>query len=211
MVGFVAEKTSSLPADREALNQFNSLLGMVLDNLEEDNKLAGRVRSQLSKLFSVLKKYLPCWAITSLSTHGRIPEPGFFDLLVIDEASQCDIASVIPLLYRAKRVVVIGDPNQLSHISSLSVNQDTQLLTKHGLIDSYATWGYSKNSLFDRALGVCHSDNIVNLLEHHRSHADIEFSNTQFLRQLHIATHYGTATSDNRWTGDPLGGSVWYC
>ena len=136
------KRLSSLPADREALNQFNSLLGMVLDNLEEDNKLAGRVRSQLSKLFSVLKKYLPCWAITSLSTHGRIPlEPGFFDLLVIDEASQCDIASVIPLLYRAKRVVVIGDPNQLSHISSLSVNQDTQLLTKHGLIDSYATWG----------------------------------------------------------------------
>ena len=187
------KRLSSLPADREALNQFNSLLGMVLDNLEEDNKLAGRVRSQLSKLFSVLKKYLPCWAITSLSTHGRIPlEPGFFDLLVIDEASQCDIASVIPLLYRAKRVVVIGDPNQLSHISSLSVNQDTQLLTKHGLIDSYATWGYSKNSLFDRALGVCHSDNIVNLLEHHRSHADIiEFSNTHFYEgQLRIATHY---------------------
>jgi superfamily I DNA and/or RNA helicase/very-short-patch-repair endonuclease len=119
-------------------------------------------------------------------------EPGFFDLLVIDEASQCDIASVIPLLYRAKRVVVIGDPNQLSHISSLSLKQDTQLLTKHGLIDSYATWGYSRNSLFDRALGFCHSDNIVNLLEHHRSHADIiEFSNIHFYKgQLRIATHY---------------------
>ncbi|NLM37531.1 MAG: DUF559 domain-containing protein [Firmicutes bacterium] len=113
-------------------------------------------------------------------------------MLVIDEASQCDIASVIPLLYRAKRVVVIGDPNQLSHISSLSVNQDMQLLIKHGLIDSYAAWGYSNNSLFDRALGLSHSDNIVNLLEHHRSHADIiEFSNTHFYEgQLRIATHY---------------------
>ncbi|HLW33795.1 MAG TPA: AAA domain-containing protein [Aequorivita sp.] len=183
----------SSPVDRNSLNQFNSLLGMLLNSPENDQRFAEQVRTQLMKLLSVLKKYLPCWAITSLSSHGRIPfEPGFFDLLIVDEASQCDIASVLPLLYRAKRVVVIGDPNQLRHISNLSPKQDTQLLTKHGLIDSHATWSYSRNSLFDRALGFCHSDNIVNLLEHHRSHADIiEFSNVHFYRgQLRIATHY---------------------
>jgi hypothetical protein len=37
---------------------------------------------------------------------------GYFDLVVIDEASQCDIASALPLLYRAKRSVIIGDPQQ---------------------------------------------------------------------------------------------------
>ena len=218
------KRLSSSPVDRNALNQFNSLLGMLLNSPDNDKKLANKVRSQLMKLFPVLKNYLPCWAITSLSSHGRIPlEPGFFDLLIIDEASQCDIASILPLLYRAKRVVVIGDPNQLRHISSLSSKQDTQLLTKHGLLDSHAAWSYSRNSLFDRALGFCHSDNIVNLLEHHRSHADIiEFSNLHFYKgQLRIATQYrklhrpSTNEPAVRWINvqgrviRPQGGSVY--
>ena len=34
--------------------------------------------------------------MTSLSARGRLPfEPGLFDLVVIDEASQCDIASAL--------------------------------------------------------------------------------------------------------------------
>ena len=35
-----------------------------------------------------------------------------FDLVVIDEASQCDIASVVPLLARGRRAVLAGDPMQ---------------------------------------------------------------------------------------------------
>ena len=51
---------------------------------------------------------------------GKIPlAPGIFDLVVFDEASQCDIASALPLLYRAKAAVVIGDYKQLTHITSL--------------------------------------------------------------------------------------------
>ena len=57
--------------------------------------------------------------MTSLSARGRLPfEPGIFDLVVIDEASQCDIASALPLLYRARRAVIIGDPLQLKHVST---------------------------------------------------------------------------------------------
>ena len=59
------------------------------------------LQSKVSELFV-------CWAVTSLSARGRVPfEPGYFDLVVIDEASQCDIASALPLLYRAKRSVII--------------------------------------------------------------------------------------------------------
>lgn len=187
------QRLSSSMADREALQKFNTLLGMVVGSTENDFRLDNKIRSQLMNLFPTLKKYLPCWAITSLSAHRRIPlKPAFFDLLIIDEASQCDIASVIPLLFRAKRVVVIGDPNQLRHISGLAKHQDLQLLSKHGLFESHINWGYSWNSLFDRVRSFCHSDDIVKLLEHHRSHADIiEFSNRQFYQsQLRIATRY---------------------
>ena len=40
-----------------------------------------------------------------------------FDFVIIDEASQCDIPSIIPLLQRAKKCIVVGDLNQLGHIS----------------------------------------------------------------------------------------------
>jgi superfamily I DNA and/or RNA helicase len=39
--------------------------------------------------------------------------PALFDLVIIDEASQCDIPSVIPLLARSRKAVLAGDPMQL--------------------------------------------------------------------------------------------------
>ncbi|HXH12384.1 MAG TPA: hypothetical protein VNP04_21780 [Alphaproteobacteria bacterium] len=41
-----------------------------------------------------------------------------------DEASQGDIASVVPLLARSQRTVLVGDPMQLQHVSTLDVAAD---------------------------------------------------------------------------------------
>jgi len=114
---------------------------------------AGRdVLARYFRLFPHLVSQLPCWAVTSLSARGRIPlEPGFFDLLVIDEASQCDIASLLPLLFRAKAAVIIGDPMQLRHISGISPRRDRDLLQQHGLAETCINWAFSENSSFDLA------------------------------------------------------------
>jgi very-short-patch-repair endonuclease len=136
---------------------------------------------------------LPCWAVTSLSTRGRVPlEPGFFDLVVFDEASQCDIASALPLLFRAKAAVIIGDPKQLRHISAISAQRDRELLHKHNLADGFAKWAYSENSLFDLASPLSGQNDIIMLRDHHRSHTDIiEFSNQHFYEgRLRIATKH---------------------
>lgn len=42
------------------------------------------------------------------------------DCIIIDEASQCDIMSALPLLYLAKRIVVVGDCKQLEAIKGLT-------------------------------------------------------------------------------------------
>ena len=42
-----------------------------------------------------------------------------FDLLVIDEATQCSITNLLPLLYRGKKIAIIGDENQLRSIPTL--------------------------------------------------------------------------------------------
>lgn len=178
--------------DRQMLNRYTALLKMVLET-GPDGRLSNNVYREYHSLFPKVSHLLSCWAVTSLSAKGKIPlEPGFFDLVVFDEASQCDIASAIPLLYRAKNAVVIGDPKQLSHISGLAKGQDQQLLDKFGLIGEFPHWAYSVNSLFDLAAGLVGTKDIVSLLDHHRSHSDvIEFSNSQFYEnRLRVATRY---------------------
>jgi very-short-patch-repair endonuclease len=210
-------------ADRKLLTKHNAVLAIVME-AGPDGKLNDQLRQQYYELFSKMAHLLPCWAVTSLSAKGRIPfEPGFFDLVVIDEASQCDIASALPLLYRAKSAVVIGDQKQLSHISGLQKVQDKQLLNKFGLLEEFPHWAYSYRSLFDLACGLVSSGAVVALRDHHRSHADIiGFSNIWFYEgALRVATSYDrlrrpTPTSPGiQWvqvTGDvrrpPAGGAV---
>jgi very-short-patch-repair endonuclease len=178
--------------DRQLLNQCNAILKMVIDAGPEGT-LSNQVRQRYYQLFPKIGHLLPCWAVTSLSARGRIPlEAGCFDLVVFDEASQCDIASALPLLYRAKRAVIIGDPKQLSHISGLQRTQDQQLLSKFGLVSDYPHWAYSYNSLFDLACGFVQGQSIIALRDHFRSHADIiQFSNRFFYDDaLRVATRY---------------------
>ena len=179
-------------ADRQLLQKYSAILKMVVET-GPDGTLAKDVYTQYRNLYKKVSHLLPCWAVTSLSARGKVPfEAGFFDLVVFDEASQCDIASALPLLFRAKSAVVIGDPKQLSHISGMPRGHDQQLLQRFNLVEEFPHWAYSYNSLFDLASGFSSGEGIVNLRDHHRSHADIiEFSNHKFYEgRLRVATRY---------------------
>lgn len=88
-------------------------------------------------------------AVTNLSIKNCYPlQDGFFDMVIIDEASQCDVASALPLIYRAKQLVVIGDPLQLKHISA--VNADEEMAIKNYLsFDENPLVRYADYSLWD--------------------------------------------------------------
>jgi very-short-patch-repair endonuclease len=181
------------PEDRKVLGEYVSLLQMIAGGDHFDEGAGRKVFRRYYKLFPKVTKLLPCWAVTSLSARGRLPfEPGLFDVVVIDEASQCDIASALPLLFRARRAVIIGDPLQLKHVSTVAPQQDRLSLAAHGLAEGAASWAYSVNSLFDLARSLCRHEDIVNLRDHHRSHRDIiSFSNRQFYRGgLRVATDH---------------------
>ena len=63
--------------------------------------------------FKIFSQYYPGWAVSLLSLTKASPcIPDLFDVVIIDEASQCDPASVIPAMFRAKSVVLVGDSNQ---------------------------------------------------------------------------------------------------
>lgn len=180
--------------DRAALGDYAGILRTIARTDEEGGNIAAQVWRRYYDLALKTTKALPCWAVTSLSARGRVPfAAGGFDLVVIDEASQCDIASALPLLYRAKRAVVIGDPQQLRHISRLSAQRDQALMVKHDLLAAPGpSWGYRANGLYDLAASKAKSESIIALRDHHRSHADIiNFSNHFFYRgKLRVATDY---------------------
>ena len=142
--------------NRNMVNRYKSLLEMIRNSdVDIYNDLGKDAYFQYKKLTEETTRFLPAWAVTSLSARGKIPfEGGMFDLVIFDEASQCDIASALPLLYRAKQAVVIGDPRQLKHITSLDINKDEKLLNKNDLFLSHPNWAYSFNSLFDLASGL---------------------------------------------------------
>lgn len=124
-------------------------------------------------------------AVTNLSVKNSFPmSNGFFDMVIIDEASQCDVASALPLIYRAKQLVVIGDPLQLKHISS--INADEELTIKEHLnfaenplvkYADYSLWDYCKD-----LITTSYANNHPIILDcHYRCHPQIiGYSNRMF-------------------------------
>lgn len=113
-------------------------------------------RNLPSGLIRAVLQHRPLWLASVLGTPKRIPlDDGMFDLVIFDEASQCDIASALPLLARAKRAVVVGDDRQLSFIPQLGQAQDRNLMKAQGLpAVGMGRFAQSRQSLFDFAKRV---------------------------------------------------------
>ena len=141
------------------------------------------------------------WACTALSAGGNFPlKAGLFDLVIVDEASQCCLADVLPLAYRAKRIVIAGDPNQLRPISVVG---DAQL--RKIAVDT----GHDEDDLRER--GIHHkdgsayqafeyaSDSPPRLLDqHYRCHPHIAkwFNETFYGGELQALTDIATGAED---------------
>ena len=165
-----------------------------LESWNGDELVFRQLQSQRTRAFQKILKFLPVWVVTNLSAKQSFPlKNNIFDLLIIDEASQCDIASALPLFYRAQHIVIIGDPYQLKHISLLTETQDRSLAATHHINEELFTniW-YTKHSLYDFAEQIIHThcEQPLLLNEHYRCHPDIvSFSNEYYYGQkLTIAT-----------------------
>lgn len=152
------------------------------------------LRNDFEDTCNQLFHFIPVWIVTSLSARRALPlQENLFDLAIIDEASQCDIASAIPILFRAKRVVIIGDPHQLRHISALNTKQEIRIAELTGSTSLLTDRSYISNSLYDLSeAAIIHTGRKpIFLAEHYRSHPEIiEFSNRTFYeRSLVLRTN----------------------
>lgn len=126
-----------------------------------------------------LVRTVRAWATTSRSVRGVFPPlPGLFDLVVIDEASQCTVADLVPLLYRARRALVIGDPHQLPPVNTLTDQDDRRIQAVHGLrpdeLDDRSLT-YTGSSAYHAAASALAAGGgeVLWLDEHYRCHPEI--------------------------------------
>ncbi|MCG8964989.1 AAA domain-containing protein [Streptomyces sp. CL12-4] len=164
LTGLSADLSRALSA--EALGRAT---GPMNQRLQALRRRSGYQRSQKN-----LMTHIKGWAVSTHSVRQLELTPKLFDLVVIDEASQCSIPSVLPLLFRARRALIIGDPMQLGHIPGVSPQQERQARTRAGLSAAqleHHRLTYHVHSSYHAA--EQHGEGALLLDEHYRCHPRI--------------------------------------
>ena len=76
--------------------------------------------------FNAILDLIPVWIMELDDASRIIPlEAGIFDYVILDEASQCNVAYTLPVMYRTNRVLFVGDTEQM---------RDNNILFKSGRV-----------------------------------------------------------------------------
>ena len=184
----LAENAS--PAIRAALQAY---LGAIQKIGKGTGKRAVRYRQDARMAAMQSNPAVPCW----IMSHHRIAETlpaelGCFDLVVIDEASQSDLAA-LPALLRARKILVVGDDKQVSPEGvGLEEEKVRSLMNRFlaGQVATYRPQMSPERSMYDLFKVVFARSNVM-LREHFRCVAPIiEYSKREFynheLRPLRV-------------------------
>lgn len=161
-------------------------LGKYFDHVErlKDKGKSRNFYDGFEKSVTGVQSGLPVWLMTCLSVGNCLPRtPALFDCVVIDEASQSDFASILPLLFRARRAVLVGDPKQLPHIAGINLEQEAEVARRAKTDDLVVEFSPVRRSAYDVGASALsrQGGGEVLLSQHYRCHPEIiGFSNATF-------------------------------
>ena len=141
-------------------------------------KHAAKFSMEARRVLERVRPAVPAWIMPLYRVWEQLEaQPGLFDVIVVDEASQAGVEAVA-LQLLAPRMVVIGDDKQVSP-DAVGLKQDElSALARQFLPDDRyrATWEIPQRSLFDDA--KMRYGGVITLREHRRCVPPIiEFSN----------------------------------
>lgn len=147
---------------------------------QDDETQLTSFKKYLSKKENIkkLQKIFPIIATTCISAH-RLGEPApMFDMVIMDEASQCNTAvSLVPII-RGSSLMLVGDPQQLNPVIQLDELVNQRLRKKYNVSEEY---DYRKNSIYKTYLACDAVSDEVLLHYHYRCHEKIiEFNNKKY-------------------------------
>ncbi len=123
----------------------------------------------------------PVWMASPETVAQVFPREPVFDVVIFDEASQCRLEDALPVLTRARRVVIAGDPRQLPPTrffeSGAATSDEDPIATDDQLFEAQQT---QVEDLLSAALNLALAESYLDV--HYRSqNADlIGFSNEHF-------------------------------
>jgi len=145
-------------------------------------KYADRWRKVARKEMTNAKDAIPVWIMPIDKVIENLrPYPNQFDVIIIDESSQCDIFA-LTALYRAKKAVIVGDDKQISpEPIGIEFSKIYELIDQFLKDIPHKELYELEASLYEIAERIFQSSGVTMLKEHFRSVPEIiQFSNFQF-------------------------------
>jgi len=128
-----------------------------------------------------LKKLLRVFPIiitTCLSAHKLGEAKPCFDMVIMDEAGQCNTATALIPILRGENLMLVGDPQQLNPVVLLTEANNLILRNKYQVADEY---DYIRNSVYKSFLACDAVSDEILLSYHYRCHEKIiEFNNKKY-------------------------------
>ncbi len=111
---------------KDKLSMETSLWYKIPDDLNRKRKQVP-VRMLVEKYYPILFRMAPCWlaspeAVSSIFSLKK----NMFDLIVFDEASQLAVERALPVMYRGKNIVILGDEKQLRPFNIFDVKNNDE-------------------------------------------------------------------------------------
>lgn len=179
--------TSEKHIKKIGLPQNEELLHIIYEEDEDIQLPAFKKYLRNKDNIKKLQKIFPVIITTCISAH-KLGEPApMFDMVIMDEASQCNTAvSLVPII-RGENLMLVGDPQQLNPVILLDEMMNQKLRRKYNVTDEY---DYRRNSIYKTYL-ACDSVSDEILLHHHyRCNGKIiDFNNKKYYNsKLSIAS-----------------------
>ncbi len=162
---FLGLKTNMTPRVESALVMFTAAIRRIGKGT---GIRAQRFRKDARNAMEQSYSAIPCWIMPTWRISESLPpQLGSFDLVVIDEASQSDIAA-LPALLRAEKLLVVGDDKQVSPTGAFIEEKKLLNLKRNYLKDQpFAPLMLPGASLYDLANAMFPGKRIM-LREHFR-------------------------------------------
>jgi superfamily I DNA and/or RNA helicase len=141
-------------------------------------KSAPGYRREAQNHLNSCRQAVPAWIMPLHRVYDTIStkEPGIFDVIIVDEASQCGLEAV-PLLYLCKKILIVGDDQQITPQTVRIEEENVKTLQNEYLKDFKFKISFDKDgNLFD--IGKINYNKPIILREHFRCMPEIiQFSN----------------------------------
>lgn len=133
------------------------------------------------------QRIFPVVATTCISAHKLGDPKPHFDMVIMDEASQCGTATALIPIVRGESLMLVGDPQQLNPVSVLDPKDNLILRKRYGVSAEY---DYIDNSIYKVYLACDSVSDEVLLRCHYRCHRKIiDFNNKKYYNnKLEILT-----------------------